>query len=70
MNRSRRFWKAGLLCALLLIPAITPAQGTVADYERAQALRNRLQALAVNMLERANWRKDQPVLVQEVGQRR
>ena len=55
MNREHSFWKAGLLFALLLIPAITPAQGTAADYERAQALRNKFQALAINIPDRVNW---------------
>jgi len=55
MNRKHLFWKAGLLCTLLLVPAITPAQGTVTDYQRAQWLRIRFQALAVNLPDRATW---------------
>ena len=55
MNRSCLSWKAGVLCTLLLIPTIIRAQGTIPDYERAQALRNRFQALAVNAPERATW---------------
>ena len=55
MNRKVLFWKAGLLCAVLLIPAVVRAQGTVTDYERALALRNKFQTLAVNIPERANW---------------
>jgi len=55
MNRKHVFWKAGLLCALLLIPAVTLAQGTVTVYERALALRNKFQALAINIPDRVNW---------------
>jgi dipeptidyl aminopeptidase/acylaminoacyl peptidase len=55
MNRSRLFWNAVLLCTLLLIPTLIRAQGTVSDYERALALRNRFQALGGNFPERANW---------------
>src|SRR5262245_40004815 len=40
---------------LLLFPTLAWAQGTLADYERANALRNKLQGLAVNVPERANW---------------
>jgi dipeptidyl aminopeptidase/acylaminoacyl peptidase len=49
------FWKASLICALLVMPAAAEAQGTVADYERALALRNKFQGLAINLAERANW---------------
>ena len=55
MNRKNLFWKAGLLVSLLLIPAIVRAQGTVTDYERALALRNKFQALAFNIPDRVNW---------------
>jgi dipeptidyl aminopeptidase/acylaminoacyl peptidase len=55
MNRYCRFWNAWLLSALLLIPTIIRAQGTINDYEQAQAMRNKFQGLAVNIPERANW---------------
>jgi dipeptidyl aminopeptidase/acylaminoacyl peptidase len=55
MNRKHSFWNAGLLCALLLIPTLIRAQGKVTDYERAQALRNKFQTLAVNIPDRVNW---------------
>lgn len=55
MNAKVLFWRALLLCALLSIPTVTSAQGTMSDYERAMALRNKFQALAVNVPERANW---------------
>jgi len=44
-----------LLWSLLLLPAIIFAQGTLADYERANSLRNKFQGLAVNLPERAVW---------------
>ncbi|MGH9854210.1 MAG: hypothetical protein ACREBD_30575, partial [Blastocatellia bacterium] len=44
-----------LFCFLLLLPAIVKAQGTMADYERAAGLRDKLQGLTVNAPERANW---------------
>src|SRR5713101_7521163 len=44
-----------LLQSLLTSPRATFAQGTLADYERADNLRNRLQGLAINIPERANW---------------
>jgi dipeptidyl aminopeptidase/acylaminoacyl peptidase len=55
MNRKRLAWKAGLLCGLLFLPSIIRAQVTVADYERAQALRIKYQGLALNVVDRANW---------------
>lgn len=55
MNRKGLFWQASLLCTLLLIPILTRAQGTPADYTRALLMRNRFQALAANVPERANW---------------
>jgi hypothetical protein len=50
-----RFLNAALLCSLLLLPAIVGAQGTLADYERALGLRDRVQKLALNIPDRANW---------------
>ncbi len=47
-----------LFCSLLLLPMMAMmarAQGTLADYERAAGLRNKLQGLAVNVAERVNW---------------
>jgi dipeptidyl aminopeptidase/acylaminoacyl peptidase len=55
MSRKHLISGAGLFCALLVICSVAHAQGTVADYERALALRNKLQVLAVNIPERANW---------------
>ncbi len=48
-------WTVALLCSLLLLPILSYAQGTVADYERAAKLRERLQGLTVNVPERATW---------------
>jgi dipeptidyl aminopeptidase/acylaminoacyl peptidase len=39
----------------LLLPSLIYAQGSQADYERANGIRNRFQGLAVNLPERANW---------------
>src|SRR5437667_12560779 len=55
MNAKHLFRRALLLCALLSMPGVTCAQGTGADYSRALLLRNKFQALAVNIPERANW---------------
>ena len=44
-----------ILLVLSCLPAILEAQGTVADYERAGALRAKLQGLAFNVPERPNW---------------
>jgi len=41
-----------VLAALILLPAAAAAQGTRADYERANGLRDKWQALAVNLPER------------------
>lgn len=48
-------FRTALLCAVLIIPAAAYAQGTEADYQRALALRNKFQSLAVNLVDRANW---------------
>jgi dienelactone hydrolase len=40
---------------LLLLPTMIFAQGTVADYERANDLREKYVGLAYNLPERANW---------------
>src|SRR3989442_7777791 len=55
MNAKHLLRRALLLCALLSMPGVTCAQGTGADYSRALLLRNKFQALAVNIPERANW---------------
>src|SRR5437667_262707 len=54
MNRRHLFCNAVLFCSMLL-PRPTLAQGTIADYQRAAAVREKLQGLAVNMPEKANW---------------
>ncbi len=47
--------KLAIGCILALAPSLATAQGTQADYERAQALRDRLQNLAVNVPGAPNW---------------
>ena len=54
MNPKHIVLKAGLV-SLLLLPAIAHAQGTAADYERANGLRKRFQDAAVSVPERASW---------------
>src|SRR6266487_210869 len=49
------FRKMLVLVGVLLLPAIINAQGTLADYERAQTLRTKFQGLAINLPERTNW---------------
>ncbi|MBI3469954.1 MAG: DPP IV N-terminal domain-containing protein [Candidatus Solibacter usitatus] len=44
-----------LVRLLAFVPVLACAQGTLADYERANGLRERNQALAVNLAERATW---------------
>jgi dipeptidyl aminopeptidase/acylaminoacyl peptidase len=53
MNLRHLFWKAVLLS--LVVPAVARAQGTLADYDRANSLRKRFQDAAINVPERANW---------------
>jgi len=55
MKHRRLFWTMALLWGLPLLPATIFAQGTLADYERAAGLRNKLQGLTVNVPERATW---------------
>lgn len=43
------------LLSVLLLPAVAHAQGTLADYDRANNLRKTFQDAAVNVPERANW---------------
>jgi dipeptidyl peptidase IV (DPP IV)-like protein len=49
-----RSLKAALL-SVFLLPALAHAQGTLADYDRANGLRKTFQDAAVNIPERANW---------------
>jgi dipeptidyl aminopeptidase/acylaminoacyl peptidase len=44
-----------LLFVLLVLPAVLPAQGNRADYERANKLREKFQGLAVNVVEQPTW---------------
>jgi dipeptidyl aminopeptidase/acylaminoacyl peptidase len=43
------------LFVLFVLPAVLPAQGTRADYERAAKLRDKFQGLAVNVVEQPTW---------------
>ncbi len=49
------FGRIAFLSLLLILPALANAQATRGDYERAAKLRDRLQGLAVDVPERANW---------------
>ena len=40
---------------LITLPAVLPAQGQPEDYERAASLRDRLQPLAINVVESSGW---------------
>ncbi|MCX6576942.1 MAG: DPP IV N-terminal domain-containing protein [Candidatus Aminicenantes bacterium] len=55
MKYRSKLWKTALILCLLLLPAIIYAQGTRADYERANKLRDKFQGLAVNVPERTSW---------------
>src|SRR5215510_11388825 len=55
MNLRALFRITTLSLSMILFPAIIFAQGTMADYERANGLRNKLQGLSVNVPEAANW---------------
>jgi hypothetical protein len=48
-------WGFALVSSLLILPALILAQGTLADYQRADSLRNRIQGLAVNLPGRVTW---------------
>ncbi len=48
-----RSW--ALLLILFALPHTLPAQGKQADYERANGLREKLQGLALNVVDRATW---------------
>ena len=43
------------MLGLVLLPVIAGAQGTLADYERAQGLGKQFEGLAVNLPGRVNW---------------
>src|SRR5215510_6691063 len=55
MKHKCLFRIVALLCGLPLLATAIFAQGTLADYERAAGLRNKLQGLVVNAPDRANW---------------
>ncbi len=55
MKRPNLLHAAVLCSGLLLIQTMSYAQGTRADYERAYKLRDKYQAVAINVPERANW---------------
>jgi dipeptidyl aminopeptidase/acylaminoacyl peptidase len=44
-----------LVCGALLLPTVTGAQGTAADYQRANLLRARYESLAIGMADPATW---------------
>ncbi len=46
---------AGLFALLILFPLLVHAQGTLADYERAQNLRKQFEGAVVNVAGRATW---------------
>ncbi len=47
--------KLAIACILAFAPSVATAQGTQADYQRAQALRDRFQNLTVNVAGTPNW---------------
>lgn len=55
MKTKAYFCKIVIFASLLLLPTIARAQGTLADYERANGLRKKYQELAIYVPERANW---------------
>src|ERR1700754_2464720 len=55
MRSINRLNCAILLIAIVITPTTAIAQGTLADYERAQGLRTKYQAAAINLADRANW---------------
>jgi dipeptidyl aminopeptidase/acylaminoacyl peptidase len=52
--------KVILIVGLLFLPVLGISQGKQADYERANALRDKFQALTVNVPERATWIGETP----------
>ncbi len=57
MKRRLIHWQIITFCLslIMLAPALSYAQGTLADYERANGLREKYLGLAINLPERANW---------------
>ncbi|HEY7679836.1 MAG TPA: DPP IV N-terminal domain-containing protein, partial [Terriglobia bacterium] len=58
MKRAGHFFIAAILAALVLLLSAAPAalaQGTLADYQRAQGLRERFEGLAVNVPGQVTW---------------
>jgi dipeptidyl aminopeptidase/acylaminoacyl peptidase len=55
MRDRNHLFKAALLISLLAPPVAIHAQGTLADYQRANGLRIGLQGLATNIPERPTW---------------
>ncbi len=55
MRRRFLLWGFALVSILLILPALVLAQGTLADYQRADSLRHRIQGLAVNLPGRVTW---------------
>jgi dipeptidyl aminopeptidase/acylaminoacyl peptidase len=55
MMHGKHLRTMALLCSLILLPVTIHGQGTIADYERATSLRNKVQRLATHIPERANW---------------
>jgi dipeptidyl aminopeptidase/acylaminoacyl peptidase len=55
MKQGKPVRLTALLCLLVLLPISLFGQGTLADYERATSLRTKVQGLAINIPERANW---------------
>ena len=60
MKRRSLFGCSLLFLVLTCLPAVLAAQGTPADYERANALRAKFQGLAANIPERPNWIEKTP----------
>jgi dipeptidyl aminopeptidase/acylaminoacyl peptidase len=44
-----------LVCGVLLLPSVAGAQGTAADYQRANGLRAKYESLAIGMADPATW---------------
>ncbi len=55
MIRKHAILALAAVALLCVFPALGPAQGTSADYERAFGLREKWQGLAVNLAERPSW---------------
>src|SRR5215470_1448862 len=55
MKPKVNIWTSILFAGLLLIPVSAFAQGTQADYERANGLRKKYSDLAIDIPEKATW---------------